>query len=170
MYTQRLQTGPGSHEAELEIPSKQPAKKDSRGSAACGRPSERKKVPLILLIKLAKSMLKLLQMLFLQKLFSLTEINSSINMDQFMYTEGKISRRAGDFGHRVKSAYNARSGNKCWCLLTDAKLPNETVIAGHLFKHQWKEYTHLIGINDIDCTQNGLPLWKPIEWAFDTAR
>jgi hypothetical protein len=104
------------------------------------------------------------------ELFVLAIINSSLQMDQFMYTEGKISRPSGDFGKLVEADYKARSGHNCWCLLTNAVLPSHTVIGGHLFRHQWKEHTHFIGIDDIDDTRNGLPLWKPVEWAFDTSR
>jgi len=105
------------------------------------------------------------------KLFTLTKINSSFHMDMFMYTAGKITHRSGNFGDRVKKAYKALSAdNCCWCLLTDDMLPKETVIGGHLFKYQWKTHTDLIGIPDINDTRNGLPLWKPVEWAFDTGR
>ncbi len=104
------------------------------------------------------------------KLLVLTEINSSLQMDQFMYTESKISSHSGHFGPKVKRLYSAQDGDKCWCLLTDDVLPSSTVIGAHLFKHGWKEQIHIIGIDNIDDTRNGLPLWKPIEWAYDTSR
>jgi hypothetical protein len=107
----------------------------------------------------------------LDRIIVLAEINSSLHMDQFLYTEGKISRHNSDFGNRVKADYKARCGNNnCWCLLTNAVLPRNTVIGGHLFKRKWKDRSHIIGIDDVDDTRNGLPLWKPVEWAFDTSR
>ena len=100
----------------------------------------------------------------------LTEMNNKLHMDSFLYTEGKISQRSGHFGEKVKKVYKAQAGPNCWCLLTNDVLPKQTVIGAHLFKHEWKERTDIIGIDDIDDTRNGLPLWRPIEWAFDTSR
>ena len=106
----------------------------------------------------------------LEKLLIVTEMNSSHQMDQFLFTEGKISRRSGHFSSKLKRAYGAKEGDECWCLLMDCLLPDITVTAAHLFKHQWKEHVHVIGINNIDDTGNGLPLWKPVKWAYDTSR
>lgn len=64
----------------------------------------------------------------------------------------------------------AAEGQYCWCLLTNAKLPYSTVIGAHLFKHKWSQQVHILEIDDINDLRNGLPLWKPIEWAFDTSR
>ncbi|KAL3149181.1 hypothetical protein ABBQ32_002012 [Trebouxia sp. C0010 RCD-2024] len=91
-----------------------------------------------------------------------------------MYTEGKVTRKndllAQLFSRSVKTEYGALQGNKCWCLLTNAVLPSSTVIGFHLFKWEWSEYVHLLGFEDINDVKTGLPLWKPIEWAFDTSR
>lgn len=108
--------------------------------------------------------------LWQNELLVLMRINSRLQMEKFMYTEGKISDRNPRFGAKVKAAYSAVRGKTCWCLLTNDILPKETVIGTHLFKHQWKEQVHLIRLADIDDTRNGLPLWKPIEWAFNTSR
>ena len=106
----------------------------------------------------------------MDKLLILTEINSSLQMDQFMFTEGKISAGNKHFSSIMKQAYWAQTGDQCWCLLMNDMLPGNTVIGAHLFKHKWKDHVHVIGIDDIDDTRNGLPLWKPVEWAFDTSR
>ena len=106
----------------------------------------------------------------MKKLLILTEMNNKLHTDSFLYTEGKISQRSGHFGEKVKKVYKAQAGPNCWCLLTNDVLPKQTVIGAHLFKHEWKERTDIIGIDDIDDTRNGLPLWRPIEWAFDTSR
>ena len=91
-----------------------------------------------------------------------------------MYTEGNITRKtdlgAQLFSRSVKTQYGAVEVSDCWCLLTNAALPSSTVISLHLFKWEWSEYVHLLGFEDINDVKNGLPLWKPLEWAFDTSR
>ena len=91
-----------------------------------------------------------------------------------MYTEGKVTHRNDPlvqfFSRDVKTEYGALQGSDCWCLLTNDVLPSSTVIGSHLFKWEWSEYVHLLGFEDINDVRNGLPLWKPLEWAFDTSR
>lgn len=105
---------------------------------------------------------------------SLLQVHSVLQLDRFMYTEGKITCRtdvgAQLFSRSVKTQYGAVQGSKCWCLLTNAALPSSTVIGSHLFKWEWSEYVHVLGFENIDDVKNGLPLWKPLEWAFDTSR
>ena len=60
-----------------------------------------------------------------EKVLSLLEVISSLQLDEFMYTEGKISRKsdpaAAAFSSNIKSSYHAlASHGMCWCLLTDA--------------------------------------------------
>ena len=56
------------------------------------------------------------------------------------------------------------------CSLTGAYLPSRTVIAAHLYKHEWRDLAETdIGLRDIDDPGNGLLLWKPIEHAFHTS-
>ena len=104
----------------------------------------------------------------------LVQFNSSMQLDRFMYTEGKVTCKtdldADRFSKKVKRAYGASAGDQCWCLLTDDKLPRSTVIGAHLFKWEWAEDVYLLGVQDIHDTRNGLPLWKPLEWAYDTSR
>ena len=91
-------------------------------------------------------------------------------MVEFRYTEGKITQCSDDFDYEVEAAYQAEEGEHRWCLLTNDILPKQTVNGAHLFKREWKEQAHVLGIDDIDDTRNGLPLWVPIEWAYDTSR
>ena len=113
-------------------------------------------------------------LLALVEIKSLLQVHSVLQLDRFVYTEGKVTRKndplAQLFSRSVKAEYGALQGNKCRCLLTNAVLPSSTVIGFHLFKWEWSEYVHLLGFDDIDDVKNGLPLWKPIEWAFDTSR
>lgn len=110
----------------------------------------------------------------LHKLTTLMQLYGSLYMDKFAYTEGKITRKddpgATLFSQSVKSRYGALYKGKCWCLLTDFLLPSATVIGAHLFKWEWSEYVHELGFDSINDVRNGLPLWKPLEWAFDTSR
>lgn len=113
-------------------------------------------------------------LLALVEIKSLLQVHSALQLDRFMYTEGKVTCKndplAELFRRSVKTEYGALQGRKCWCLLTNAVLPSSTVISSHLFKWEWSEHVHLLGFDDINDVKNGLPLWKPIEWAFDTSR
>lgn len=110
----------------------------------------------------------------LDDIMRLLQLNNDITMDRFMYTEGKVTCKndpgAKRFSRRFKVAYDALDHGQCWCLLTNDKLPSSTVIASHLFKWEWAECVHLLGLEDVNDTRNGLPLWKPLEWAFDSSR
>ena len=110
----------------------------------------------------------------LDNIMRLLQLNNDMQMDRFMYTEGKITRKhdpeAKLFSKKVKNAYGALEHGQCWCLLTNALLPSSTVIAFHLFKWEWAECVYLLGFEDINDTRNGLPSWKPLEWAFDSSR
>ncbi len=110
----------------------------------------------------------------LAEIKGLLEVHGVLQMDNFMYTEGKITRQTDPgaqlFCRNVKTRYGALQGSKCWCLLTNAALPSSTVIGSHLFKWEWSEHVHLLGFEDVNDVRNGLPLWKPLEWAFDTSR
>ena len=110
----------------------------------------------------------------LDNIMRLLQLNNDIQMDRFMYTEGKVTHKndtaAKHFSKSVKVAYGALDHGQCWCLLTDDRLLPSTVIAPHLFKRKWVECVHILGFEDINDTRNGLPLWKPLEWAFDSSR
>ncbi|KAA6426318.1 MAG: hypothetical protein FRX49_03429 [Trebouxia sp. A1-2] len=113
-------------------------------------------------------------LLALVEIKSLLQVHSALQLDRFMYTEGKVTRKTDPeaqlFSRSIKAQYGALQGSKCWCLLTNAVLPSSTVIGSHLFKWEWSEYSHLLGFENINDVKNGLPLWKPLEWAFDTSR
>ena len=92
-----------------------------------------------------------------------------------MCTEGKISRRndpaVAACRTEVKLSYHAMaSPHTCRCLLTNDLLPSQTVIAVHLFKWGWHGRILVLGLTDVNDVRNDLPLWKPLEWAFDTSR
>lgn len=91
-----------------------------------------------------------------------------------MYTEGKVTCRndpdAKHFSKNVKTAYGALPHGQCWCLLTNDRLPKSTIIGAHLFKWEWADDAYLLGVQDINDTRNGMPLWKPLKWAYDSSR
>jgi hypothetical protein len=57
------------------------------------------------------------------------------------------------------------------CYLLDMELPRHLVIGAHLFKREWSDVAKmLLDIDSVDDARNGLLLYKPLEWAFDTGR
>ena len=92
--------------------------------------------------------------------------------DKFDWTEDRCTRQhSKDFVKKVLNFYNAldncRRGER-WCLVLGEKLYN--VCVSHLFKSDWHDSIALVGLDNIDDVRNGLPMFKPIEWAFDTSR
>ena len=92
--------------------------------------------------------------------------------DDFVWSESLATRsHSQDFDDALLKFYNASQGcrkGERWCLVLGQKLHN--VICAHLFKHEWHEDVALLGFEDIDDPRNGLPMFKPIEWAFDSSR
>ena len=74
------------------------------------------------------------------------------------------------FNKNDKIAYGALEHGQFWCLLTNDKLLTSTFIGAHLFEWEWTDDAYLLGVQDINDTRNGLPLWKPLEWAYDSSR
>jgi len=93
------------------------------------------------------------------------------------YGSSKITKqRDRDFHRRVLIAYgyseNEVMGRSkaAHCLILNLRVPKQALIAGHIFKHEWADVSQsLLGI-DINNPRNGLPLFKPLEEAFDTLR
>jgi len=56
------------------------------------------------------------------------------------------------------------------CLILDCDIPRDSLVVGHIFKHEWAAVSQRIMNFDINDTRNGLPVFKPIEDAFDTLR
>ena len=57
------------------------------------------------------------------------------------------------------------------CYLLDVELPRHLVIGAHLFKREWSDMAKmLLDIDSVDDARNGLLLYKPLEWAFNTGR
>ena len=57
------------------------------------------------------------------------------------------------------------------CYLLNVELPRHLVIGAHLFKREWSDVAKtLLDIDSVDDARNGLLLYKPLKWAFDTGR
>ena len=57
---------------------------------------------------------------------------------------------------------------RCYAL---NELPRHLVVAAHVFKHEWSTLAKAcLDIDDVDDIRNGLLLYRPLEWAFDTGR
>jgi hypothetical protein len=51
------------------------------------------------------------------------------------------------------------------------ELPKSNVIGAHIFKHAWAAHSEsVLAFDDINDPRNGLFMYKPLEWAFDTSR
>jgi len=100
------------------------------------------------------------------------EVQAIRLFDKFDWTEARYTHcRSRSFVSNVLRFYNARANcapGERWCLVLGQKLYNVTV--SHLFKYQWHDDIDVVGLQDIDDVRNGLPMFKPIEWAFDSSR
>ena len=57
------------------------------------------------------------------------------------------------------------------CMLLNRLLPYAYVIGAHLLKREWGDMSkELADVDDVEDPRNGLLLYKPLEWAFDTSR
>ena len=90
------------------------------------------------------------------------------------YGSSKITLRGhSTFRRKVMKAFgyseNEVSGSENpYCLILNRKVPKESLVAGHLFKHEWKPVCQQVVGIDIDDARNGIPMIKPLEVAFDT--
>lgn len=91
----------------------------------------------------------------------------------FRYTESLSTRTAGRgiLRRRLLQLQPTTSDGLLRCMLLGVELPKENVIGAHIFKHAWLDLTrYVLDFDDIDDPRNGLLLYKPLEWAFDTSR
>ena len=57
------------------------------------------------------------------------------------------------------------------CMLLNRLFPYAYVIGAHLLKREWGDMSkELADVDDVEDPRNGLLLYKPLEWAFDTSR
>ena len=94
---------------------------------------------------------------------------------RYLYTNDKITKvsRNQKFKHALLSYYYdiKMPVRSVKCMVSGQELPSATVIAGHIFKHSWKDSCfEILGFNDIDDPRNGFLLFKPFEHAFDNSQ
>lgn len=86
------------------------------------------------------------------------------------------SKRRSKVSSTLKKKLTALEGkgvprDQLRCMLLDVLLPYSSVIAAHLLKREWDDLSRqLADVDDVDDVRNGLLLYKPLEWAFDTSR
>ena len=104
-------------------------------------------------------------------------MEAALGRDALSYTSGKVTQqRDPSFRHDVLRSYGytrAQCNNnavKLPCLILDCDIPRDSLVVGHIFKHEWAAVSQRIMNFDINDTRNGLPVFKPIEDAFDTLR
>jgi hypothetical protein len=91
----------------------------------------------------------------------------------FRYSDSNLgSTRSTTFKAQLLDADGRDAGSaSARCYLLDVELPRHLVIGAHLFKHEWSFVAkEVLDIDDVDDIRNGLLLYKPLEWAFDTGR
>ena len=91
----------------------------------------------------------------------------------FRYTSSNLgSTRSTKFKEALLKADGRNPKSElARCYLLDAELPRHLVIGAHLFKHEWADLAKkLLDIDSVNDVRNGLLLYKPLEWAFDTGR
>lgn len=72
---------------------------------------------------------------------------------------------------RLLSLSPASHASLARCMVLGLELSKSNVTGAHIFKYEWREFSsEIMGFDDIDDVRNGLLLYKPLEWAFDTSR
>ena len=104
-------------------------------------------------------------------------MEAALGRDALSYTSGKVTQqRDPSFRRDVLRSYGytyAQCNNttgKLPCLILNCDIPRDSLVVGHIFKHEWAAVSERIMNFEINDTRNGLPVFKPIEDAFDTLR
>ncbi len=108
----------------------------------------------LLLARMLPLGVKMFQRTFRYSDSNLCSIRSTAFKAQLLLADGRVARCA-----------TAR------CYVLDVELPRHLVIGAHVFKHEWAYLAKdVLDIDDVDDVRNGLLLYRPLEWAFDTGR
>ena len=95
-------------------------------------------------------------------------------MRKFYYTSDKMTKteKPSDFKMKLIQYYygKTRAVTSIVCMFSQADLPFQTIVGGHIFKSCWKEFCmDRLSFEDINDERNGLLLFKPFEFAFDNS-
>ena len=102
----------------------------------------------------------------------LLPLSKALFQRTFRYSDSNLgSARSTDFKTNLLKA-DSRDADatraRCYAL---NELPRHLVVAAHVFKHEWSTLAKAcLDIDDVDDIRNGLLLYRPLEWAFDTGR
>jgi hypothetical protein len=87
------------------------------------------------------------------------------------YSDSKRQSRVSSTLKKKLTVLERAPHGKLRCMLLNELLPYSSVIAAHLLKREWDYLSReLADVDDVDNVRNGLLLYKPLEWAFDTSR
>jgi HNH endonuclease len=82
-----------------------------------------------------------------------------------------LDEKSFNFNLLMKHEYGWLVPGDSFDMVTGELLPNETMVAAHIFQRRWWKFLpFLTSLRDIDDVQNGLLLYKPVEWAFNRAK
>jgi hypothetical protein len=85
------------------------------------------------------------------------------------YSDSKRQSKVSSTLKKKLAALESDTHGKLRCMLLNELLPYSSVIAAHLLKREWDYLSReLADVDDVDNVRNGLLLYKPLEWAFDT--
>jgi hypothetical protein len=106
----------------------------------------------------------------------LMKLNMMQTLDFEKVTNASASdiREGSNFKDSLKEAYGFSPSDKrgdLWDMATGEHLRHGCVIAAHIFQYRWRKFLPILSsFKDIHDVQNGLLLYKPVEWAFDRAK
>ena len=87
------------------------------------------------------------------------------------YSDSKRQSKASSTLKKNLTSLESAPHGKLRCMLLNMLLPYSNVIAAHLIKRSWDYLSReLADVDDVDDVRNGLLLYKPLEWAYDTSR
>ena len=87
------------------------------------------------------------------------------------YSDSKRQSKVSSTLKKKLTALEDAPHGKLRCMLLNELLPYSSVVAAHLLKREWDYLSRqLADVDDVDDARNGLLLYKPLEWAYDTSR
>ena len=112
-----------------------------------------------------------------EQLSIIQTIQATVDGDALSYSTGKVTvKRDPKFVKAVYLAYGysknqLKNNKKLWCPVLGATVPKGAMAVGHIFKHEFhRSVRAVMGFADIDDLRNGMPMFKPIEVAFDSRK
>lgn len=87
------------------------------------------------------------------------------------YSDSKHASRDASMLKGKLALLEQHSSSQLRCMLLNLTLPYASVVASHLLKREWDYMSReLANVDDVEDVRNGLLLYKPLQWAFDTSR